>query len=583
MGQLSHELQIIVGLALAIGIALAGGLIAHQLRQSPLVGYLLAGMIVGPFTPGFVLDRTQISALAEVGVIFLMFALGIEFSLKELARVKGPAIFGTVAQVLLLIGSGFFFGKLLGWPAGQSLFYGGVISISSTMVILKTLMSRGEMESNHGRLLLGMLVVQDLAAVVLILLLPKVASGALDAAAWKELALVTVKAALFIAVTLALGTRVVPRLMGRIGLLRSNELFLLTAVFLALGSAATSAWLGLSPALGAFMAGLLLTETEFEHRVLSEMVPMRDLFATLFFVAMGMLVDVKFVVQNAWIVLLAAAFVMAAKALLTGGVLLPFRLGGKTTLFTSLGMISLGEFSYVLAQAGRSAGVLSADAHNLIIAASLPTILLTPAAFHIAPRAASYLTGLPVIGKLLASPMRTKIKPAELVQVLAEPHAIVLGYGRVGRRVARGLKRAGLPVIVIEQDWHLVRELRRDQIAAIYGDGSNSFVLEAAHPENARIVVVTLPDFGGTRAAVQNAHRSNPEALIVARAQRSTDDVKLREAGATAVVVPEHAGAFMLLEETLLLLGLSDQPIFTGTASLARKIEAEKIASRAAE
>jgi CPA2 family monovalent cation:H+ antiporter-2 len=583
MEQLSHELQIIVGLAAAIGIALAGGLIAHKLRQSPLVGYLLAGMIVGPFTPGLVLDRTQIAALAEVGVIFLMFALGIEFSLKELARVKGPAILGTIAQVLLLIGAGTFFGRLLGWPAGQSLFFGGVISISSTMVILKSLMGRGEVGANHGRLLLGMLVVQDLAAVVLILLLPKVAGGALDAAAWKELALVTVKAALFIAVTLALGARFVPRLMGRIGLLRSNELFLLTAVFLALGSAATSAWLGLSPALGAFMAGLLLTETEFEHRVLSEMVPMRDLFATLFFVAMGMLVDVKFVIHHWWLVLLAAAFVMAAKALLTGGVLLPFRLGGKTTLFTSLGMISLGEFSYVLAQAGRSAGVLDADAHNLIIAASLPTILLTPAAFHVAPRVANYLTQLPVIGKLLASPMRMKIKPEELQQVLAEPHAIVLGYGRVGRRVARGLKRAGLPVIVIEQDWHLVRELRRDHIAAIYGDGSYPSVLEAAHPEKARIVVVTLPDFGGTRAAVQNAHRANPEALIVARAQRGTDDVKLREAGATTVVVPEHAGAFMLLEETLLLLGLSDQPIFTGTASLARKIEAEKAITQAAE
>jgi CPA2 family monovalent cation:H+ antiporter-2 len=583
MEQLSHELQLIIGLAIAIGIALAGGLIAHQLRQSPLVGYLLAGMIVGPFTPGFVLDRSQIAALAEVGVIFLMFALGIEFSLKELARVKGPAILGTVAQVLLLIGADYFFAKLLGWPVGQCIFFGGVVSISSTMVILKTLMARGEVTSNHGHLLLGMLVVQDLAVVVLILLLPKLAGGDLDAAAWRELAIVGIKAILFIAVTLVLGTRFVPRLMGRVGLLRSNELFLLTAVFLALGSAAASAWLGLSPALGAFMAGLLLTETEFEHRVLSEMVPMRDLFATLFFVAMGMLVDVKFVLDNWWLVLLCAAFVMTVKALFTAGVLLPFRLGGKTTLFASLGMISIGEFSYVLAQAGRSAGVLSADAHNLIIATSLPTILLTPAAFHIAPRVANALAQWPLIGKLLAPPVRTRIKPEELTKICAEPHAIVLGYGRVGRRVARGLKRAGLSVIVIEQDWHLVRELRRDKIAAIYGDASYPSVLEAAHPENARIVVVTLPDFGATRAVVQNAHRANPNTLIVARAQRGTDDVKLREAGATTVVVPEHAGAFMLLEETLLLLGLSDQPIFTGTATLSRKIEMEQALAQTME
>jgi CPA2 family monovalent cation:H+ antiporter-2 len=576
MNHLTHELQIIINIALVVGVALIGGLIAHSLNQSPLVGYLLAGMIVGPFTPGLVLERAQIGALAEVGVIFLMFALGVEFSLKELARVKGPAIIGTTFQVLLMIAAGFAFGQVLGWSFGQSIFFGGVISISSTMVILKTLISRGEMGSNHGRLLLGMLIVQDLATVLLILLLPKVAGGHLSAAPWKELAFVTFKAIAFIAVTLLLGTRVVPKLMSRIGQLRSNELFLLTAVFLALGSAAFSAWLGLSPALGAFMAGLLLTETEFEHRVLAEKVPMRDLFATLFFVSMGMLVDVSFVMQNWLLVVGAAAFVIAAKTVITCGVLLPFQLGAKTTLFTGMGMISLGEFSFVLAQAGHSAGVLNAEVHNLVIAASLPTILLAPAAFHFAPRVAKNLLKVPLLGNWLSPQARSQMTTAEMEGVLESPHAVVVGYGRVGRRVARGLKRAGLSVIVIEQDWHLVRELQRDKIGAIYGDGSYPSVFAAAHPENARMIVVTLPDFGATRAVVHVAHRANPDAIIVARAQRSEHDVKLREAGATTVVVPEHAGAFMLLEETLLLLGLSDQPVFTGTTSLTNKIIAEK-------
>ena len=312
------------------------------------------------------------------------------------------------------------------------------------------------------------------------------------------------------------------------------------------------------------------------------MVPMRDLFATLFFVSMGMLVDVNFVVQNWLLVLSAAAFVIAAKAIITSGVLLPFQLSGKTTLFTGLGMISLGEFSFVLAQAGRSAGVLSAEVHNLVIAASLPTILLTPAAFHIAPRVAKNLLRIPLIGKWLAPQARSQMTEKEMAEVLESPHAIVVGYGRVGRRVARGLKRAGLCVIVIEQDWHLVRELQRDNIGAIYGDGSYASVFEAAHPHNARIIVVTLPDFGATRAVVHVAHRANPDAIIVARAQRSEHDVKLREAGATTVVVPEHAGAFMLLEETLLLLGLSDQPIFTGTTSLTNKILAEQTINEAA-
>jgi CPA2 family monovalent cation:H+ antiporter-2 len=565
MHHLSHELQMILNIAIAIGVALGGGLAAHALRQSPLVGYLLAGICIGPFTPGIVGNREQIAGLAEVGVIFLMFALGIEFSLKEIARVKGPAIGGTILQVLLLLAAGAGFGKLLGWPMGQSLFFGGVISIASTMVILKTLLARGEIASNHGRLLLGMLIVQDLAAVLMILLLPRVASGdGFSGVALKELALVTVKAGAFIAVTLVLGTRVVPRLMGHVGNLRSNELFLLTAVFLALGTAGVSAWLGLSPALGAFMAGLLLTETEFEHRILAELVPMRDLFATLFFVSMGMLVDISYVLAHWPLVLGAALFVMVAKALITLGVLLPFQIGGKTTVFTSLGMISLGEFSFVLAQAGRSAGVLDAGVHNLVIAAALPTIMLTPAAFHIAPKATKFLTRLPVAGKWFRPRARAKVK----AEVLDAPHAIVVGYGRVGRRMARGLRQAGLPVIVIEQDWHLVRELRRDKFEAIYGDASYPSVLEAAHPQTARLIVIALPDFGATRIAVQNAHRANPNTIIVARAQQAAHDVRLREAGATTVVVPELAGAFMLLQETLLLLGLAHEPVFTGASSL---------------
>ena len=259
MHHISHELQLLINLATAVGIALMGGLLAHWLKQSPIIGYLLAGMAVGPFTAGLVVDREQIAGLSEVGVIFLMFALGIEFSIKELLRIKGPAIVGTIAQVLLTIAGGMAFGLFCGWSFGQSLFFGGVISISSTMVILKTLMSRGEMTSNHGRLLLGMLVVQDLAVVVLILLLPKLAqpnaTNGQTSAAFLELFLVTLKAAAFIGVTLVLGTRVVPRLMHHVGALRSNELFLLTAVFLALGTAGLSGLLGLSPALGAFLAG----------------------------------------------------------------------------------------------------------------------------------------------------------------------------------------------------------------------------------------------------------------------------------------------------------------------------------------
>ncbi len=564
---LSHEIVVIINIAVAVGVALIGGMIAHRLKQSPIIGYLLGGMLVGHFATGLIVEREQIATLAEVGVIFLMFALGIEFSLKEIVRMKGPAIFGTIAQVSLVLIGGWIFGKLCGWSDGQALFFGGVISVSSTMVIIKTLMSRGEMGSRHGRLLLGMLIVQDLAVVFLILLLPKLAapdSGAESAVSFTEVLIVLAKAGGFIALTLVLGARVVPRFMNHVAALGSSELFLLTAVFLALGSAGASAWLGLSPALGAFLAGLMLTETDFEHRIIAELVPMRDLFATLFFVSMGLLVNVGYVVSHLPLIFGVAIFIVTLKSLVTLGVLMPFKLGGKTTAFTGLGMISIGEFSFVLAQAGISAKAITPDIYNLVIASSLVTIFLTPGAFWIAPRLDKTLARVPFF-KIFFAPQQLSQAGDE---ILDAPHAIVLGYGRVGWRVARGLRQAGIPVVVVEEDLNLIQELHRERHAAVYGDASYPSVLEAARPQTASVIVVTLPDFGATRVAVQNAHRLNPDALIIARASRPEHDARLREIGASNVVIPELAGAFMLLEETLLLLGVRDETVFTGLSSL---------------
>ena len=547
---MSHELHLILNVAVAVAIALLGGLLAHWLRQSVIVGYLVAGMAIGPFTPGFIGDRTQIASLAEVGVVFLMFALGIEFSLKELATVKGVALFGTAAQIVLTMAAGVGLGLTLGWPLTQGLFFGGVIAISSTMVILKTLLDRGEVASNHGRVLLGMLIVQDLAVVILIVLLPKLAADA-DAALY-DLALTLVKAVAFIGATLFLGARVVPRLMAGVERLGSAELFLLTAVVLALGTAVVSALLGLSPALGAFMAGLMLTETEFDHRVIAEVVPMRNLFATLFFVSVGMLIDPEFIARNFLTVIGLALFIMVAKALITMAVILPFELGGKTTVFTSLGMIQIGEFSYVLARSGREAGAIPDTLYSLILTSSLLTIVLTPPAFWVAPRVDLALARVPLLGRLFAArPVTTADERA------LDHHAIVVGYGRVGRRVTAGLHEAGLPVVVVEQDLHLVQELSRVGIPTVYGEASYRTILAAAHPERARLIVVALPDSGATRATVLNARRANPTVPILARIAREEDGEVLRRVGVTAVVAPEQAGALQLLDESMRSLGLA--------------------------
>jgi CPA2 family monovalent cation:H+ antiporter-2 len=316
-------------------------------------------------------------------------------------------------------------GVALGWPLVRGIFFGGIISVSSTMVILKNLMSRGELASNHGRLLLGMLIVQDLAVVVLILFLPKLA-GDINAAA-VELLWVLLKALLFIAATLFLGARVVPNFMTRVEQLRSPELFLLTAVMLALGTASVSALLGLSPALGAFMGGLMLTETEFDHRVIAEMIPMRDLFATLFFVSVGMLLDVGFVMRNLPAVLGMALFIMLMKVLATTFALVPFKLGAKTIAFTALGMVSVGEFNYVLALVGRTSGAIPTELYNLILSASLLTIVFTPAAFWVAPRAGKTMLRLPILGRFF-TPQAQIASGSEVL----ENHAIVVDTAASG-------------------------------------------------------------------------------------------------------------------------------------------------------
>jgi len=550
---MSHEIPLVLNVAVALAIAVAGGFLASWLRQSPIFGYLLAGVAIGPFTPGFVGNREQIALLADVGVIFLMFGLGVAFSLKDLARVRAIATVGTSVQVVLTILGGALAGVVMSWGMLSGTVFGIALAASSSMVILKTLLDRGEIASSHGRLLLSMAIVQDLIIVVLIVVLPQLVSaqtGATPMEVARDVGITLLKASVFIGVSLAIGLRAVPFLMGHVSRLRSSELFIVTAAVLALGAASVSTLLGLSPALGAFVAGLLLSESEFDHRVISEVVPVRDLFATLFFVSVGMLIDLSFIVANWPAVLAVAAFTVLLKLVATAIGIVPFRLTARTAAFTALGMIPVGELNFVLAQIGLQTQALSPQLYNLILTSALVTIVLTPSAFAFAPRLGEFMLRNHWLRRWFDTRTGASGEGAQL-----EAHAIVIGYGRVGQSVARGLRDAGISVAVIDSRLSRVRDGVADGLPAIYGNAFSPTVLEAAHVANARLAVVALPDFAPARAAINQLRQLNPAVVIAARAEQSVNEPALRAAGAHLVIVPELAGATALLHGALDMLG----------------------------
>lgn len=547
-----NEGPLVLNIAIALGIAVAGGFLASWLRQSPIFGYLLAGVAIGPFTPGFVGDREQIALLADVGVIFLMFGLGVAFSLKDLGRVRALATIGTTVQVALTIVGGVLAGMAMGWGAMQGIVFGVALAASSSMVILKTLLDRGEIAASHGRLLLSMAIVQDLIMVVLIVVLPKLVAtqGDTPTDVAIDVGITLLKASVFIGVSLAIGLRAVPWLMGHVSRMRSSELFIVTAAVLALGAASVSTLLGLSPALGAFLGGLLLSESEFDHRVISEVVPVRDLFATLFFVSVGMLIDIHFIIANWPAVLGVAAFTVLLKFMATAAGIVPFHLTARTAAFTALGMIPLGELNFVLAQIGLQTQALSPQVYNLILTAALVTIVLTPSAFAIAPKAGEFALHNRWLRRWFDTGTGASGEGAQL-----EAHAIVIGYGRVGQSVARGLREAGISVAVIDSRLSRVRDGVADGLPAIYGNAFSPTVLQAAHVANARLAVVALPDFAPARAAINQLRHLNPAVVIAARAEQSINEPALRAAGAHLVIVPELAGATALLHGALDMLG----------------------------
>ena len=546
---MTHDTDLITTLAVGLGLAFMFGMIAQRMRLPPLVGYLVAGVAIGPFTPGLVADMGIASELAEVGVILLMFGVGLHFSIKDLLSVKNIAVPGAIGQIAFATLLGVGLSHFWGWSFGAGLVFGLTLSVASTVVLLRALGERGIIDSVDGRISVGWLIVEDLVMVLALVLLPALAHplGA-DAAAGPvglpALAMTILwtlgKVALFVAIMLAVGARVVPLLLDRVASTGSRELFTLAVLSASLGVAYLAATLfDVSFALGAFFAGVVVSGSHLSHHVAEEAMPLQDAFAVLFFVSVGMLFDPRAVIQAPVALLATLAIVLVAKSIAAFAIVWFFRYSMRTALTVSASLAQIGEFSFILAGLGLTLGLLPPEGRNLVLAGAIISITLNPFFFALSDRAYGWLAARP---ELLARLERRVKAPAVIAPVGAtglRGHAIVVGYGRVGAEVAGTLHAAGMPVIAIERHQVPAEDLRRHGIEVIEGDAARSAVLARAALPHARLMVVAIPAPMEARTIIAQARVANPDLCIVARTHTPEERSFLEAHGADRVVYAE--------------------------------------------
>jgi CPA2 family monovalent cation:H+ antiporter-2 len=566
-----HETSLIALLAVGFGLALLFGLVASTLKVSPIVGYLIAGIAVGPFTPGFVGDTALAGQLAEIGVILLMFGVGLHFSIKDLLSVRYIALPGAIAQIATATAIGAGMALMLGWSLGVGLVFGLSLSVASTVVLLRALEERNALQSSEGKIAVGWLIVEDLAMVLALVMLPALAetlggdAGALGAPSgpsntWLALAFTLAKVAVFVALVLVVGKRVVPWLLMRVTRTGSRELFTLCVLAIAVGIAYGSAALfGVSFALGAFFAGVVLAESEMSHQAGNDSLPLKDAFAVLFFVSVGMLFDPTVLVREPLAVLSVLAIIMVGKSLAAFIIVLAFRHPVRTALTVSASLAQIGEFSFILASLGAALGLLPPDGRDLILAGALLSIALNPLAFAAVAPLARWLEARPKLLALIERRGAAKHRtPVETTRNLRQ-HAIVVGYGRVGGAIGPVLKSQGLPFAVIERDHLMLSAAQAQRIPTVEGDAAAPGVLEAAGIGEARLLVVATPDSFLARRIVELGRQLNPNVDVVVRTHSESEFKALEALGAGRVVMGERELARGMLEYALRSLGVPQE------------------------
>jgi CPA2 family monovalent cation:H+ antiporter-2 len=560
-----HTYDLILTLTGGLGAALVLGYLTQRLGLSPIVGYLLAGTLVGPYTPGFVADASLAEQLAEIGVILLMFGVGLQFHIEELLAVRRVAIPGAVAQSAVATALGALFAVMAGWTWSAGLIFGMALAVASTVVLVRVLADNNDLHTQAGHIAVGWLVVEDLFTVIALVLLPALFGRGQDQGPlWLALVVTGVKVAALVGFTAIVGTRIIPRVLDYVADTRSRELFTLTVLVTALGIAVGSSLIfGVSMALGAFLAGMVVGRSDYSLRAASDALPMRDAFAVLFFVSVGMLLDPGALLESPALVVGALAIVLVGKPLVAIVLVWMMRYPVRSALTVGIALAQIGEFSFILATLGRDLGILTHTATNVLVATSIVSIVLNPLAYRSVQPIEHWLAARP----RLRAWLNRDTAPSELTASVADraPHpdyrAVIVGYGPTGRTVVRLLRDNRITPTVIELNMDAVRRLRQEGIDAIYGDATRPETLEAAGIATSGILILGSAGMANSADVIRTARGLNARVRVLARASYLRDVPDLKSAGANQVYSGEGEIALAFIEDILDRLGATAEQI----------------------
>lgn len=567
-GAIPHDTSLTATIAAGLGLGFVFGLLAARFHLPPLLGYLLAGVAIGPFTPGYVADGDMAHQLSEIGVTLLMFGVGLHFSIRDLLAVRKIALPGAVAQLAAATLMGALVCRVWGWSWGAGIVFGLSLSVASTVVLLRALGERRELDTVNGRVAVGWLIVEDLATVVALVALPALAiplggkplaEGGTGNVAL-DLGFTLLKVSAFVAGMLVIGKKLIPRVLGRAARMRSRELFTLGVLAVALGIAfGASALFGVSPALGAFFAGVVISESDLSHQAAAETLPLQEAFTVLFFVSVGMLFDPAVLVSNPVFVVIALLVVIVGKSLASAFIVLLFRYPVATALTISASLAQIGEFSFILVALGTHLEILPAAAQSIVVAVAILSISLNPLIFRTIAPIDRWLRARPRLLSLfeLEAPQSDLSPNPDLLQ----GHVVMIGYGRVGAMIGEALDQCQVAYVVVEQDRNVVEELRRQGQRAIFGDAARAGVLAQSSLEYARLLIIVTPDKSHAKEILDHAWKVNPDIDTCVRSHSFSQTAYFREIGVSRTFMGEASLALEMGQYALASVGVEEEEV----------------------